>query len=146
MRLLTDEKLGNQFADMVGRMKGGAFSLEAVLGKIARGEGSLGSLVHDPSIIRSLQDVFLGVQEMGYVSNVIRNAEARGREVTTRADRASQIARLEAARARFLASVPRDDGGFGLAPSSAKDGGEARDSEEIEPNGSPDLPSKDDSQ
>jgi hypothetical protein len=147
MLLLTDEDLGKQFTSMVGRMERSAGSLETILAMIESGEGSLGALVHDPSIVQSLRDVFLGVQELGYVSNVIRNAEAKGREVASREDRTSQMQRLEAARARFLASVPLvDDAVARPVPASSKDEREDGDDRKQERDDSSDSRSKDDAE
>jgi phospholipid/cholesterol/gamma-HCH transport system substrate-binding protein len=111
MRLLTDEELGARVASLVDSLEKSAKSLEVVLAKVERGEGSLGEFVHDPSFARSLRDVFLGVQELEYLRNLIRNAELQGRQLASQEDRASLSARAEAARARFLASLPHPGAG-----------------------------------
>lgn len=112
-RLLLDEKLGERMENVVARLEEGAKSLAFVLGKIERGEGSVGQLLHDSTIAASIKDLFLGVQELGYMRNLIRNAELQGREAKTGEERASLMARLEASRAKMLAR---------LAASKAKDG------------------------
>jgi len=120
MKLLTDEEFGRSLERLVTRLEKSAGSIETILGMVERGDGSLGRLVHDPSIVQSLQDVFLGVQELGYVQNLVRNAERIGREASSGEERASRLAQIEAARARFLATVPRFAEGKPV-PASAKD-------------------------
>ena len=104
-RLLLDEKLGEKLDNVVGRIEEGAQSLSFVLGKIERGEGSVGQLLHDSTIAASIKDLFLGVQELGYMRNLIQNAELQGREAKTAEERASIMARLEASRAKMLARL-----------------------------------------
>ena len=104
-RLLLDEKLGQRLENVVARIEEGAQSLSFVLGKIERGEGSVGQLLHDSTIAASIKDLFLGVQELGYMRNLIQNAELQGREAKTAEERASLMARLEASRAKMLARL-----------------------------------------
>ncbi|MEC8896067.1 MAG: hypothetical protein VX675_07065, partial [Planctomycetota bacterium] len=104
-RLLLDEKLGERLENVVTRIEEGAESLSFVLGKVERGEGSVGQLLHDSTIAASIKDLFLGVQELGYMRNLIQNAELQGREAKTAEERASLMARLEASRAKMLARL-----------------------------------------
>ena len=83
-RALVDDDLGTDLSQLVGRLNRSARSLENVLGVLERGEGSLGLFLHDPSLYASLRNVVLGVQEMGYLQNLIRNAEERGQEASLR--------------------------------------------------------------
>jgi len=116
MRLLNDPALGDRVVSIVERLDRSLASAETILAIVERGEGSVGALVHDRSIVESLRDVFLGVQELGYLRTAIRNAEAHGRESSSRVDRASQIARFEASRARFLATIESRDGADAARP------------------------------
>lgn len=104
-RLLLDEKLGERMENVLTRLEEGSRSLAIVLGKVERGEGSVGQLIHDSTIVASIKDLFLGVQELGYMRNLIQNAELQGREANTAEERASLMARLEASRARMLARL-----------------------------------------
>ena len=112
-RLLLDEELGGRLAGAVTKIEEGSKSLALVLGMLERGEGSVGQLLHDSTIAASIKDLFLGVQELGYMRNIIQNAELQGREAKSGDDRASAMARLEASRARMLAriNVPGDGEG-----------------------------------
>ncbi|MEC7775650.1 MAG: hypothetical protein VYC32_06100, partial [Planctomycetota bacterium] len=112
-RLFFDERLGERLDNVLVKLEAGSDSLSLVLGMLERGEGSVGQLLHDPSIAASIKDLFLGIQEVGYMRNIIQNAELQGREAKTGDDRASAMARLEASRAKMLARLkaPRGDGG-----------------------------------
>lgn len=112
-RLFFDERLGQRLDNVLVKLEDGSDSLALVLGKLERGEGSVGQLIHDPSIAASIKDLFLGIQEIGYMRNIIQNAELQGREAKAGEDRASAMARLEASRARMLArlNAPKDEAG-----------------------------------
>lgn len=112
-RLFFDERLGERLDNVLVKLEAGSDSLSLVLGMLERGEGSVGQLLHDPSIAASIKDLFLGIQEVGYMRNIIQNAELQGREAKAGDDRASAMARLEASRARMLArlNAPREEGG-----------------------------------
>ena len=112
-RLFFDERLGERLDNVLVKLEAGSDSLSLVLGMLERGEGSVGQLLHDPSIAASIKDLFLGIQEVGYMRNIIQNAELQGREAKTGDDRASAMARLEASRAKMLARLkaPRGDDG-----------------------------------
>ena len=112
-RLLLDEELGGRLDSVVAKIEAGSNSLSLVLGMIERGEGTVGQLLHDVTIAASLKDLFLGVQELGYMRNIIQNAELQGREAKSGDDRASAMARLEASRARMLARIKALDDGEG---------------------------------
>lgn len=111
-RLFFDERLGERLDNVLVKLEAGSDSLSLVLGMLERGEGSVGQLLHDPSIAASIKDLFLGIQEVGYMRNIIQNAELQGREAKAGDDRASAMARLEASRARMLArlNAPREEG------------------------------------
>ena len=111
-RLFFDERLGERLDNVLVKLETGSDSLSLVLGMLERGEGSVGQLLHDPSIAASIKDLFLGIQEVGYMRNIIQNAELQGREAKVGDDRASAMARLEASRARMLArlNAPREEG------------------------------------
>lgn len=83
-RVLADPELGSALARLVTRLERGAESVETILASIERGEGSVGMLVQDPSIATGLRNVVLGVQELGYVRNLVSNAESIGMEVSRR--------------------------------------------------------------
>jgi hypothetical protein len=109
-RFFTDRAMGEDLAGLVERLEAGAVSLQAILEKISSGEGSVGMLVHDPSIAASLRDVFLGVKELGLVKSLVRGAEQTGREYYLKN---TEFARLEAQqiqRARALALFPPEVG------------------------------------
>ena len=110
-RLFFDERLGERLDNVLVKLEAGSDSLSLVLGMLERGEGSVGQLLHDPSIAASIKDLFLGIQEVGYMRNIIQNAELQGREAKAGEDRASAMARLEASRARMLArlNAPRGE-------------------------------------
>ena len=108
-RLLLDEELGRRLDGAVTKIE----SLSLVLGMLERGEGSVGQLLHDSTIAASIKDLFLGVQELGYMRNIIQNAELQGREAKSGDDRASVMARLEASRARMLARINAPGDGDG---------------------------------
>jgi len=112
-RIVSDDEFADDIELLVKRLERGAGSGERILAMLERGDGSIGMLLHDPSIAASLRDVFLGVRELGYVQNLIRNAESKGREVSLRESRASFIARNEAERARILALYPGRTGELG---------------------------------
>ena len=101
-RLLRDEELGDRFQSLVGRLANSARFLESILEKVESGEGSIGMLVHDPSIAGSLRDVFLGVKELGYVQNLVRNAEKAGRDAYLHAARLDEAQQRELIRIRSL--------------------------------------------
>ena len=104
-RLLRDDELGDRFTTLVERLARGAGSLESILEKVASGEGSIGMLVHDPSIAGSLRDVFLGVQELRYLENLVRNAEKVGRDAYLRAAHLNEARERELIRMRSLARL-----------------------------------------
>lgn len=110
-RLFFDKQLGERLDNVLAKLERGSESLAMVLGMLERGEGSVGQLLHDPSIAASIKDLFLGVQEIGYMRNIIQNAEMQGRAAQTPDERASAMARLEASRARMLArlNAPKDE-------------------------------------
>ncbi|MGQ9590479.1 MAG: MlaD family protein [Planctomycetota bacterium] len=89
----------------LARLERAAASLESILAKIERGEGSLGILVNDPSLAASLRDVFLGVQETGIVQSLVRSAERAGREAYVRGMDVSERDRREVRRARVIAAL-----------------------------------------
>jgi len=117
-RALLDRDTGNAFADMVGRLERSAASLEKVLAMVERGEGSLGMLVHDPSVVASLRDVFRGVSEAGLVQNLVRNVEREGREAYLRDMSLTQKEAQEVLRLRALRNL--DGGTEGAQPGGAE--------------------------
>jgi len=135
-RLLLDEELGRRLDGAVTKIEEGSKSLSLVLGMLERGEGSVGQLLHDSTIAASIKDLFLGIQEVGYMRNIIQNAELQGREAKTGGDRASAMARLEASRAKMLARLkaPRGDGG-----EKKDDEGSEKEKEEPAPAEDPDT-------
>ena len=135
-RLFFDERLGERLDNVLVKLEAGSDSLSLVLGMLERGEGSVGQLLHDPSIAASIKDLFLGIQEVGYMRNIIQNAELQGREAKTGDDRASAMARLEASRAKMLARLkaPRGDDG-----EKKDDEGSEKEKEEPAPAEDPDT-------
>ncbi len=109
-RLLNEEELGDSFATLLARLARSSGALQTILEKVERGEGSLGMLVHDPSIAGSLRDVFLGVRELGYVENLVRNAEKAGRDAYARAARLGEDQERELIRIRALAELGERQG------------------------------------
>lgn len=104
-RLLREEDLGDSFETLLGRLTRSAGALETILEKVERGEGSIGMLVQDPSIAGSLRDLFLGVKELGYVENLVRNAEKEGRDLYLQAARLNESQERELIRIRNLARL-----------------------------------------
>lgn len=88
-RLLEDEESGERFARLLERLERSSASLEAILAAVEKGEGSVGMAIKDPSIATSIRNLFLGVQELGYVQSLVRNAEMIGQELSLRDLRAS---------------------------------------------------------
>ena len=107
-KLLADGEMGLQFKSLIQNVDRSTASLAKILEIIEEGDGSLGMLVHDPSIASSLRDVFLGVQDVGYLQNVVRHAERVGRTLDdSQLDREQ---RREVIRLRALAKArARDD-------------------------------------
>ena len=60
-------------------MSTAADSLAAILQRVARGEGSLGALVTDRTVVTSLEDIIEGVQQSGLIVDLIQRAERKGR-------------------------------------------------------------------
>ena len=122
-RLLGDREFADRIESIASRLDRGASSAEKILALLERGDGSIGLLLHDPSIAASLRDVFLGVRDFEYVRNLIQNAERKGRVFASRQERASERARMEATRAKFLASLeePAGEGEGRAVPSTARD-------------------------
>lgn len=127
-RIFTDRAMGEDLAVLVERLEAGAGSLQAILAKISSGEGSVGMLVHDPSIAASLRDVFLGVKEMGLVKSLVRGAEQTGREYYLKNTEFARLEEQQIQRARALALFPpeAEDGRPSTAagPDAAGPGGE----------------------
>lgn len=88
-----------------------ASALASILGKVDRGDGTLGRLVNDPTIADNLNNMFLGVREEPILRNLIRNAEISGRNLyAAAASREEQEARIRAAiasQAALGAAAPR---------------------------------------
>ena len=116
-RLLREEELGNSFETLLASLARSSGALQTILEKVERGEGSLGMLVHDASIVGSLRDVFLGVKELGYVENLVRNAEKAGRDAYMRAARLDEDQERELIRIRALAEL-RERQGLDRAPAT----------------------------
>ncbi len=116
--LVRDAELAANFKTLVARLESSSGSLERILGSIEAGEGSLGMLYRDPSIAGSLRDLFLGVEDAGYVLNLVRNAERAGRERYLEAAGLDEAERRELQRLRVLSGVgtSSEDG-----PESAND-------------------------
>jgi phospholipid/cholesterol/gamma-HCH transport system substrate-binding protein len=116
-RVTTDGKLGSDFSQLVARLDRSSESLERILGMVARGEGSVGRLVHDPAIAVSLGHIFTGVGEAGILRNVVRSAEEDGRDVYLRNLDLGRSERRELLRARALQEMAlqdRDNGSSGV--------------------------------
>lgn len=86
-RALADRELGERFARLVANLDQGTATLGRILAKVDGGEGSVGMLVHDPSIAVAIRDVFLGVRESDLLLNVARRAEETGRAIRFRDER-----------------------------------------------------------
>ncbi|MEM7230796.1 MAG: MlaD family protein [Planctomycetota bacterium] len=80
-RLLRDKEMGTRLSDIVDSLEQSSRSLERVMALLESGEGSAGMLIHDPSIATSMRNLFIGVQDMGYVRALVRNAESIGQEI-----------------------------------------------------------------
>jgi hypothetical protein len=121
-RLATDGEMGRGVEGLVARLERSAGSLEKILSLVERGEGSLGMLLHDPSIAASLRDVFLGVADAGLVHGLVRSAERSGREAYLRDLNLARREAEEVLRARALARVRGETGENGKAGSANGDG------------------------
>ena len=55
--------------------------LDTLLARLEKGEGSLGQLIHDDTLVNNLNHVFYGVRESWLLRRLIRNAEADGRAI-----------------------------------------------------------------
>jgi phospholipid/cholesterol/gamma-HCH transport system substrate-binding protein len=120
-RLLSDPALGERFGVTAERLEKGLSSLEKILALVEEGEGTLGMLVHDPSVAASLRDVFLGVKEHGYMLNVVRNAERAGRDAYLRGLTLSGDDELERLRVRAMAAVREAGSTGGPVPAAARE-------------------------
>ncbi|MBN1442032.1 MAG: hypothetical protein JXA90_04945, partial [Planctomycetes bacterium] len=89
-RLLADPDAGRDFALLIESLGESSRSLQEILDILRKGEGTLGMMLHDPSIATSMRNLFLGVQELGYVKRLVRNAELLGQEVALREARLSE--------------------------------------------------------
>jgi phospholipid/cholesterol/gamma-HCH transport system substrate-binding protein len=83
-RLLTDGKLGGEVDRLVSSLDRSVASLERILASVEEGEGSFGVLLRDPSIATGLRNIVLGVQDLGYVRNLMSNAERLGMDIVRR--------------------------------------------------------------
>ncbi len=109
-KLVHDGDLGLKFEDFLGTVQMSTRSLANILEKLDRGEGSAGMFLNDPSLAASVRDVVLGVQELGYLQNVVRNAELKGRAIRVARDTFSAAQREELDRLRERDDARRDRG------------------------------------
>ena len=63
---------------MAGDLHRISSSLSSILGKIDRGEGTLGGLVNDPSVYQSLQDIVAGLQKSRTGKMLMRHYGKKG--------------------------------------------------------------------
>jgi len=97
-QVLRDPEWALQFSRTMTHIEKGAEHLESILNKIDKGEGSIGELVNDASLILNVKDLFLGVRESGLLTNMVRRAERTGRELRIEEEKQQKLMRDEASR------------------------------------------------
>ena len=93
-RLLNDKAYGDEFAR---HLASSASHLDSILGKIDRGEGTVGALINDPSVYKDLKDLSAGLNHSAIGKAAVRHYEKKGHE------------RLSSAPASAADSAPEPD-------------------------------------
>lgn len=76
-RLLNDKAYGDEFAR---HLASSATHLDSILGKIDRGEGTLGALINDPSVYRDMKDLSAGLNRSALGKAAVRHYQRKGHE------------------------------------------------------------------
>jgi phospholipid/cholesterol/gamma-HCH transport system substrate-binding protein len=77
-RLTRDDEFGESLTRKIDEIAGHAAS---ILGKIDRGEGSVGGIINDPTVHEGLKDIVAGVRKSRVGKGFIRHYEKKGAEI-----------------------------------------------------------------
>ena len=90
-RVLKDPEWANRFERTMNHIEKSAERLESILAKVDDSNGSASIILNDPSIATSLRDLFLGVQESGILTKLVRRAEETGRNLRISQERDMKV-------------------------------------------------------